>query len=411
MDLLFLGLSVIVGDAMSVPKACIDCKFLEGKTYGGNLLVCGMHPYGPSDDACDDFEKTEDDPVFSFSSLALEVERIVRDFLGQVYPHLREQTFLIGSGSSPSIDLSVHLYARRANPGAGAVAQSPNIRIAKRPSEWRSLKESGTLKAWIEAWLEEQIAYRQIAGELPPPNSGGAIAEEFWQDIRSALALCFPGSGEWSCRKREYLPSDVYVFDARNNIYEFDTRSPSGELVRFNVSVNPTLSHELLLRELIGAIQQSSARTRETERYSFLFEDGLTETEDEEEWLYSRLRAVLRRCFPWADRWSIEDVQTLFGGCSMECATHRARILIACRERSKERKLAALSREIEQQSERMRDRPQFRHLFEPPNGGRVLPVGSYTPQNCRCVPEGRRHRIMIPYGLDGLGHDDQRMEH
>lgn len=38
---------------------CRQCKNYHGQKYGGNLLVCGMHPYGPSGDTCDDFEKID----------------------------------------------------------------------------------------------------------------------------------------------------------------------------------------------------------------------------------------------------------------------------------------------------------------------------------------------------------------
>lgn len=340
-----------------------------------------MHPYGTSDDACDDFEKG--DRPLSTPALLLELRTISREYLEEFHPQY--DTFVV-TGNSPdtftqvALDIELTQKQRRVAKaffrGISTEPRSIHIGAVKDISEWRSLKESGILKSWIEGWLEGEILARSEPVESNRP--GGE--EEFWQNIRSALAQCFPGSGEWSYRKRKSLPNDIY---------EFDTRSPSGELVRFNVSVNPTLPYELLLRELIGAIQQLSERTRDAGRYSFLFEDGLAETEDEEEWLYSRLRAVLRRCFPWADRWSIEDARMLFGGCSIECRTHKAHILIACRERTKERKLASLSREIEQQSERMRDRPQFRHLFEPPSGGRILPTGNYTPQNCRCIPESR----------------------
>ncbi len=35
---------------------CIGCKNYHGSTYGENTLVCGMHPYGPDDDSCADWE-------------------------------------------------------------------------------------------------------------------------------------------------------------------------------------------------------------------------------------------------------------------------------------------------------------------------------------------------------------------
>ncbi len=46
------------------PLACRGCKHYDGSTYGGNLLVCGIHPYGPGDESdpatqpttCEDWE-------------------------------------------------------------------------------------------------------------------------------------------------------------------------------------------------------------------------------------------------------------------------------------------------------------------------------------------------------------------
>lgn len=37
--------------------ACIGCQHYHGRAYNGNLLVCGMHPYGWTDDNCPDWEK------------------------------------------------------------------------------------------------------------------------------------------------------------------------------------------------------------------------------------------------------------------------------------------------------------------------------------------------------------------
>lgn len=41
-----------------LPKGtCPTCRHYDGKTYGGNLLVCGMHPYGPQVEGdCDDWQ-------------------------------------------------------------------------------------------------------------------------------------------------------------------------------------------------------------------------------------------------------------------------------------------------------------------------------------------------------------------
>jgi hypothetical protein len=39
--------------------ACVNCHHYHGQAYGGNLLVCGMHPHGWGDDNCPDWEKEE----------------------------------------------------------------------------------------------------------------------------------------------------------------------------------------------------------------------------------------------------------------------------------------------------------------------------------------------------------------
>jgi hypothetical protein len=36
--------------------ACIGCQNYHGYIYGGNLLVCGLHPYGWDDKTCPDWE-------------------------------------------------------------------------------------------------------------------------------------------------------------------------------------------------------------------------------------------------------------------------------------------------------------------------------------------------------------------
>ncbi len=36
--------------------ACIGCQHYHGQVYGGNLLVCGMHPYGWETNNCPDWE-------------------------------------------------------------------------------------------------------------------------------------------------------------------------------------------------------------------------------------------------------------------------------------------------------------------------------------------------------------------
>jgi hypothetical protein len=39
-----------------VHPACVGCQHYHGHIYSGNLLVCGMHPYGWSDEHCPDWE-------------------------------------------------------------------------------------------------------------------------------------------------------------------------------------------------------------------------------------------------------------------------------------------------------------------------------------------------------------------
>jgi hypothetical protein len=36
--------------------ACIGCRNYHGYIYGGNLLVCGFHPYGWDSDSCPDWQ-------------------------------------------------------------------------------------------------------------------------------------------------------------------------------------------------------------------------------------------------------------------------------------------------------------------------------------------------------------------
>jgi len=37
--------------------ACIGCQHYHGQVYDGNLLVCGMHPYGAQGESCLDWEQ------------------------------------------------------------------------------------------------------------------------------------------------------------------------------------------------------------------------------------------------------------------------------------------------------------------------------------------------------------------
>jgi hypothetical protein len=36
--------------------ACVGCNHYHGQIYGGNPLVCGMHPYGVETEKCSDWE-------------------------------------------------------------------------------------------------------------------------------------------------------------------------------------------------------------------------------------------------------------------------------------------------------------------------------------------------------------------
>lgn len=39
--------------------ACRGCRHYHGYVYGGNLFVCGMHPYGWEDENCPDYAREE----------------------------------------------------------------------------------------------------------------------------------------------------------------------------------------------------------------------------------------------------------------------------------------------------------------------------------------------------------------
>ncbi|NJM57694.1 MAG: hypothetical protein HC857_09990 [Synechococcales cyanobacterium RU_4_20] len=41
--------------------ACIGCRNYEGSDFGGNMLVCGFHPYGCQQEKCPDWESTWED--------------------------------------------------------------------------------------------------------------------------------------------------------------------------------------------------------------------------------------------------------------------------------------------------------------------------------------------------------------
>ena len=41
--------------------ACEGCRHYHGQVYGGNLLVCAIHPYGWQEESCPDWESTWSD--------------------------------------------------------------------------------------------------------------------------------------------------------------------------------------------------------------------------------------------------------------------------------------------------------------------------------------------------------------
>ncbi len=44
----------------AIHPACVGCVNYHGSAYGGNLLVCGMHPFGCDSDTCSDWEGDND---------------------------------------------------------------------------------------------------------------------------------------------------------------------------------------------------------------------------------------------------------------------------------------------------------------------------------------------------------------
>ncbi len=43
---------------MNDHPVCAGCRHYHGQMYGGNILVCGMHPYGWEGEQCPDWEST-----------------------------------------------------------------------------------------------------------------------------------------------------------------------------------------------------------------------------------------------------------------------------------------------------------------------------------------------------------------
>ncbi|MCU0525817.1 MAG: hypothetical protein MUF72_13425 [Elainella sp. Prado103] len=43
-------------EVVSIPETCQGCCHYHGQVYGGNRLICAMHPYGVEEDRCPDWE-------------------------------------------------------------------------------------------------------------------------------------------------------------------------------------------------------------------------------------------------------------------------------------------------------------------------------------------------------------------
>lgn len=54
-----LMLTPYISPSPLVHKACMGCRHYHGHVYGGQLLVCGMHPYGWEGDRCPDWQEME----------------------------------------------------------------------------------------------------------------------------------------------------------------------------------------------------------------------------------------------------------------------------------------------------------------------------------------------------------------
>lgn len=51
------GFPYTVEATLEKNAACIGCSNYHGQVYGGNLLVCAMHPHGWDDQHCPDWEQ------------------------------------------------------------------------------------------------------------------------------------------------------------------------------------------------------------------------------------------------------------------------------------------------------------------------------------------------------------------
>jgi hypothetical protein len=59
-DRVDLSLVTYVDPSPIQQPACRGCRNYHGQVYGGNLLVCAMHPMGVESDSCPDWEADSD---------------------------------------------------------------------------------------------------------------------------------------------------------------------------------------------------------------------------------------------------------------------------------------------------------------------------------------------------------------
>lgn len=59
-DQIDLSLVTYVEPSPTQQPACRGCRNYHGQVYGGNLLVCAMHPTGVESDSCPDWEADSD---------------------------------------------------------------------------------------------------------------------------------------------------------------------------------------------------------------------------------------------------------------------------------------------------------------------------------------------------------------
>lgn len=61
----------IHGAVPCLTKGCHGCKDYFGQTYGGNQLVCAIHPFGPEEGPCPDRREKDGGEVDLFASRGL----------------------------------------------------------------------------------------------------------------------------------------------------------------------------------------------------------------------------------------------------------------------------------------------------------------------------------------------------